>query len=38
LKKTIEKQRTEINGIKERLQVADQNTREAEIAREAALL
>ncbi len=35
LKKTIEKQRTEINGMKEKVKVAEERVREVEINREA---
>jgi hypothetical protein len=35
LKKTIEKQRTEINGMKEKVKVEEERVREVEINREA---
>ncbi len=38
LKKTIEKQRAEINKMKERVQIADIAVREAEVSREAQIL
>ena len=38
LKKTIEKQRAEINRMKERVQSADMAVREAEVSREAQML
>ena len=38
LKKTIEKQRSEINRMKERVQSADMAVREAEVSREAQML
>ena len=35
LKKTIEKQRAEINGMKDKIKLADERVREVEINREA---